>query len=122
MLSAAVKPNPNEAKNRWSQDWISWINNNILDFVIPMNYGVENDVFIDNLRRINKEVHDIDKVFMGIAIYNQDESNVAKKIILSKYSGFNQICLFSYNSLRKDNIDFKVITYEYLNNKFIIED
>ena len=49
MLSAAVKPNPNEAKNRWSQDWISWINNNILDFVIPMNYGVENDFFIDDI-------------------------------------------------------------------------
>jgi len=122
LLSAAVKPNPNEAKNRWSQDWISWINNNILDFVIPMNYGLDNHLFIDNLRRINKEILNIDKVVMGIAIYNQDEAAVAKKIILSKYSGFNKICLFSYNSLRKNNIDFNLIRYEYLNNKFIIED
>jgi len=122
LLSAAVKPNPREAKNRWSQDWIRWINEDILDFVVPMNYGIESHLFIDNLRRINEEILNIDKVIMGIAIYNQDEAAIAQKIILSKYSGFNNICLFSYNSLRDNKIDLNLVRYEYLNNKFIIED
>ena len=122
LISAAVKPNPREAKNKWSQDWISWINQDILDFVIPMNYGIDSHLFIDNLRRIKEEILNIDKVIMGIAIYNQDEAAIAQKIILSKYSGFNNICLFSYNLLRGDKIDLNLVKYEYLNNKFIIED
>ena len=122
MLSAAVKPNPHEAKNKWSQDWISWINNNILDFVIPMNYGIDNDLFLDNLRKINKVIIDLDKIVVGISTYNQDEAEISKKIILSKYSGYSNICLFSYTSFKNNDIDFNLVRYEYLNNKFSIEE
>ena len=38
-----------EAKNRWSQDWVKWINDGILDFIIPMNYTIDEEIFIDNI-------------------------------------------------------------------------
>jgi len=121
-LSAAVKPNPFEAKNRWSQDWVKWINDEILDFVIPMNYVVDEEIFIDNIRKISSQINNKDKVLMGIAIYNQPISMISKKIILSRYSGYSKICLFSYNSIRNNNFDLASLKYEYLNNKFLIED
>ena len=122
LLSAAVKPNPFEAKNRWSQDWVEWINDEILDFVIPMNYAADEEIFIDNIRKISSQINNKDKVLMGIAIYNQSIPMIAKKIILSKYSGYSKICLFSYNSIRNNNFDLASLKYEYLNNKYLIED
>ena len=53
---------------------------------------------------------------------NQPIPMIAKKIILSKYSGYSKICLFSYNSIRNNNFDLASLKYEYLNNKFLIED
>ena len=41
LISAAVKSNPIESKNRWFQDWILWLQNDVVDFVIPMNYAVD---------------------------------------------------------------------------------
>ena len=121
LVSAAVKPNPIEAKNRWHQDWIYWIKNDLLDFAIPMNYMSNNSTFINNLRKINSKV-EADKIIVGIPLYNQDENMIAKKIILSKYSGYSKICLFSYNSMNNNNINLDLIKYEYLNNKYMIED
>ena len=37
-LSAAVKPDILEAKYRWYQDWQSWIEEDIIDYCVIMNY------------------------------------------------------------------------------------
>ena len=122
MISAAVKTNPIEAKNRWYQDWNKWIRDDLLDFVIPMNYTTDNSTFIDNLRKIKSIIPFNDKIIIGIALHNQNESGIAQKIIFSKYCGYTRICLFSYNSIRNNSIDLSLIKYEYLKNKYMIED
>ena len=122
IISAAVKPNPIEAKNRWYQDWNKWVRDDILDFVIPMNYTTDNSTFIDNLKKIKSNIQSDDKIVIGIALYNQNENRIAQKIILSKYSGYSKICLFSYTSIRNNSINLGLIKYEYLKNKYIIED
>ena len=122
LLSAAVKPNPLEAKNRWSQDWVKWINDGILDFIIPMNYTKDEKIFIDNIKKISTQINNKDKVLMGIAIYNQSIPMISRKIILSKYSGYSKICLFSYSTIINGDFDLASLKYEYLNNKYLIED
>ena len=122
LLSAAVKPNPFEAKNRWSQDWVKWINDGILDFIIPMNYTIDEEIFIDNIRKISSQINNKNKILMGIAIYNQSISMISKKIILSKYSGYSKICLFSYSTITNNDFELASLKYEYLNNKYLIED
>ena len=87
-----------------------------------MNYTTDNSTFIDNLRKIKSIIPFNDKIIIGIALHNQNESRVAEKIILSKYSGYSKICLFSYNSIRNNSIDLGLIKYEYLKNKYMIED
>ena len=107
-LSAAVKSDLLQSKSRWYQDWSYWIENNILDFVVVMNYAASNDEFINKMRIINENIFTDNlnkKIIMGISLYNQGQSSVADKIILTNLSGYDRICFFSYNSIKnKSNI------------------
>ena len=101
-LSAAVKPNPKISKKKWSQDWKTWINKELLDFVVVMNYHEDKTNFNLNIESIKKEIKKIDKIIMGISIWNQESSDVKVKINKSKENKFKGISLFSYES-QKDN-------------------
>mgnify|MGYP001495510264 CR=1 FL=1 len=107
-LSAAVKSDLLQSKSRWYQDWSYWIENNILDFVVVMNYAASNDEFINKMRIIDENIFTDNlnkKIIMGISLYNQNQSSVADKIILTNLSGYDRICFFSYNSIKnKKNI------------------
>ena len=107
-LSAAVKSDLLQSKSRWYQDWSYWIENNILDFVVVMNYAASNDEFINKMRIIDENIFTDNlnkKIIMGISLYNQNQSSVADKIILTNLSGYDRICFFSYNSIKnKSNI------------------
>ncbi|MFQ6610558.1 MAG: glycoside hydrolase family 10 protein [Fidelibacterota bacterium] len=114
-LSAAVKPNPEKAKNRWSQDWATWVTTGLLDFAVPMNYTKENQEFTHNLEDI-KNIISADKqpnIMMGIATYNRDTRSVVDKIILSRMNGYQSISLFSYNS-HKNNLDWFIPVFDAL--------
>tara|TARA_Y100001970_G_scaffold257393_1_gene336045 strand:+ start:979 stop:2049 length:1071 start_codon:yes stop_codon:yes gene_type:complete len=121
MTSAAVKSNPIEARERWFQDWIHWVNEDMIDFVIPMNYSSDNNIFFQRINAISDNILNYEeKVIMGISMYNQDESSITDKILLSTLSGYNQICFFSYNSLKQRNINFKLIKNDYNQRKYLL--
>ena len=103
-VSAAVKTNPLISKKKWSQDWKFWIDNNLVDFVVTMNYDPSFSNFNKNIESIRKEVNkiDFDKIIMGIAVYNQDALDVSDKIYLSYIYNFKGISLFPYDS-KKDS-------------------
>ena len=51
-----------------------------------MNYTSKNNEFINRMKIINENlvINNLDKkIVMGISLYNQDESSVADKIILT---------------------------------------
>ena len=124
LISAAVKSNILESKNRWYQDWKYWIENNIIDFVVPMNYAINKNEFIDNIKIINKNIlidQINDKIIMGISIYNQDELNIAEKVLLTNLSGYNKICFFSYNSIKNNSINLNSIKTIYNKKKHFME-
>ena len=104
-ISAAVKADPILSKKKWSQDWEDWIDREILDFVVVMNYSPDMINFNHNIESIKQEFekNQFDKIIMGIAIYNQDFSNVSDKIYLSYLYNFKGISLFSYDN-KKDDI------------------
>ena len=103
-ISAAVKADPIISKKKWSQDWEDWINREILDFVVVMNYSPNMINFNHNIESIKQrfEKNQFDKIIMGIAIYNQDFSNVSDKIYLSYLYNFKGISLFSYDNKKDD--------------------
>lgn len=122
LISAAVKSNPIESKNRWFQDWAKWIEDDIVDFVIPMNYAVDSRTFMNNIKNIKTSVDNNEKVVMGISLYNQDEKNISEKILLAKYGGYDKICLFSYETIKNNNINLESVKYEYLKKTYMFKD
>ena len=106
-LSAAVKPNLLEARNRWNQDWGRWVQDGYIDFVVPMNYYKEIRHFNNSVQimKSNLYAEDIDQIIMGVATYNQDAQSAADKILLSRLNGFKGVSIFSYDS-HKNNLEW----------------
>ncbi len=106
-LSAAVKPNLVDAKYRWYQEWDKWIEEGIIDFVVPMNYYKEIRDFNNSVQIIKSNLtpDDLSMVIMGVSTYNQDAQSAADKILLSRLNGFQGISVFSWDS-HKNNLDW----------------
>ena len=122
-ISVAVKPNLLEAKFRWHQNWQDWLEKDLVDFVVPMNYTSEIRPFMTNIQIMKNNLNEslLSKVVMGIATYNQNSDSVLDKIFISNLNGFNQISLFSYES-HKDSIDWFNPIIESINQQPILED
>jgi len=97
-LSVAVKPDPVKAKHRYFQDWMKWLNENLCDFVVAMNYNTDKNEF----NRILKQLSDIaakKNIMIGISTYNQKVEAVLERIDLVRAERFAGFALFSYNHL-----------------------
>tara|TARA_X000001036_G_scaffold252574_1_gene235081 strand:- start:19328 stop:20509 length:1182 start_codon:yes stop_codon:yes gene_type:complete len=118
-ISAAVKPNLVEAKVRWHQNWQDWLERDLVDFVVPMNYSSDLITFMTNIKIMKNSINDIyiNKIIMGVAAYNQDAESVVDKMFLTRLNGFNGISIFSYG-VHKDNLDWFNPVLESLNNKY----
>jgi uncharacterized lipoprotein YddW (UPF0748 family) len=106
-LSAAVKPNIIIARERWFQDWQSWLEKGIIDFVVPMNYFPEIKDFNMSVQimKNNLSRKELNRVYMGISTYNQDAQSAADKVLMSRLNGFHAVSIFSYDS-HKHNLDW----------------
>tara|TARA_B100000029_G_C17543236_1_gene947479 strand:+ start:571 stop:1794 length:1224 start_codon:yes stop_codon:yes gene_type:complete len=106
-LSAAVKPNIIESKYRWSQDWISWIKEDIVDFVVIMNYEENINKFNLNNTLITNRLsnNELSKVYVGVSTYNQSVQDASDKILLSRLNGFENFSIFNYD-LQKDTTNW----------------
>ena len=118
VLSAAVKPNLLEARDRWYQDWGKWIQEGMINFVVPMNYFPAIRDYNNSIQimKANLRPQDIEFIIMGISTYNQDSQSAADKILLARLNGFNGISIFSYDS-HKNNLEwFRPITKTFGTN------
>ena len=97
-LSVAVKPDPNLARRDFGQNWRLWLNRDIVDYVVIMNYATDHYDFIKSLNIINKEF-DSKNVYCGIALYNKNINTIIDQIKSAKKLGFDKIVLFSYDSI-----------------------
>ena len=113
-VSAAVKPDMLEAKYRWFQDWESWIEEDIIDFCVIMNYYDDFDKYNSINRIINSRNLDKDKISIGISVYNQNQTIISNKILLSRMEGFNKFSIFPYNIV-KDTTNWYNPIYNTLN-------
>lgn len=95
-LSAAVFADRDAARNRVFQDWTDWVMNDFVDFVVPMNYVTNHGTFEKRVYEMKKHVP-LNRVLMGVAIYNQEFSWAAKKVGLVRSMDLMGYCLFSYD-------------------------
>ena len=99
-LSAAVKPDPSEARNHFYQDWEKWLKLGYLDFAVPMNYTANAEHFEEIVRNIDPLIGK-EKIWMGIGVYNQGRYEALTKIMISYSNGFDRLVFFSYKTLSR---------------------
>ncbi len=103
IISAAVKPNIFNAKLTFAQEWDLWLSAGYIDWAVPMNYNTDNNDFVQNMHiikdNIPRKFHD--KIIVGISTYNQSPKSAGKKINRLKRMSFNNISIFSYNTIVK---------------------
>ena len=106
-LSAAVKPNIIDAKYRWYQEWDKWVQEGIIDFVVPMNYFKEIRDFNNSIQimKSNLVQEELEMVVIGVSTFNQDAQSAADKILLARLNGFKGVSIFSWDS-HKNNLDW----------------
>ncbi len=101
LLSAAVKPDPEEARRYFYQDWTDWLKQDWLDFVVLMNYSRDTDQF----ERILKKVSSLPRredLWIGIGVYNQNQYDALTKTLLTLNNRFQKIVFFSYDTFQKN--------------------
>ncbi len=100
-LSAAVKPSGIEAYYEFGQDWIEWLNSDIVDFVVSMSYFPDDNIIREKLKDSLVEV-DPKKIIGGIGLYKIDPGSAARQIGLMRSLGLAGFSLFSYSSILED--------------------
>ncbi len=97
LLSAAVKPDPIEAKHYFYQDWEKWLKLEYLDFAVPMNYSKDAEIFEQSIKKIDPLIAK-EKIWMGIGVYNQGRYEALTKILVTFTNGYDRLVFFSYKS------------------------
>ncbi len=110
IVSAAVKPDITIAHWDFYQHWDRWVKEKWLTYAVPMNYTPDVALFQN---RINDYLEKLppERYLVGIALYNQGEPEIIRKLARVeslKNAGF---VLFSYSQIKKQH---KV--QEYLKN------
>jgi len=98
IISAAVKPNLNNARNTFGQEWDVWLAGGYIDWAVPMNYSMNLSTFDKNIQIMKQSLPKkyIARVIMGIATYNQNANSAGKKIYHTGINDFSGISIFSY--------------------------
>ena len=114
ILSAAVKPNPGDARSRYYQAWDQWLEEGLIDYAVPMNYAIELKDFAREIENIHNVVPQKywSGIIMGVAAYNQDAEATRDKIKFSRVTGLTGVAVFSYDAHKAEPILFAPIGKE----------
>ena len=98
-LSVAVKPHFINAKYRYYQDWYSWLQEGIIDYVVVKNHTPDIQNFILNNKLILDHLsnEDIYKIVIDLLVENENLDLIKDKIILSRLEGFSNFSINKYN-------------------------
>jgi uncharacterized lipoprotein YddW (UPF0748 family) len=99
LVSAAVKPDYQVARDEYEQDWASWLNAGYLDFVCLMAYGKNIE---PALRKNLTVINDPDRMIVGLGAYTLSPGMIADQVRFVNRSPYGGVCLFSYEEIKKD--------------------
>lgn len=100
-LSAAVFPNPAEAKSSKLQDWLSWVQQGLVDYVSPMVYSTDAVWVGTTARAVAKKVPDPSVLVPGIAPFlGLGTEGLLDQIDAVRASGARGVAMFALHSLK----------------------
>jgi uncharacterized lipoprotein YddW (UPF0748 family) len=102
LLGADVFPNPETAKILIGQDWESWSHSGLIDFICPMFYTNNLDLFREYTARAVKIAGNGYKVYPGIGVHTSHnkitKELLVKEIEILREEGAEGLAIFSGNS------------------------
>lgn len=105
-LSVAVKPDYLTARNEYYQDWLNWLNSNLVDFVCLMAYTKNIEGILNKTRKVIKEPH---RVMIGLGLYCLSPAVIEKQVKLVDKTPFSGVVFFSYEELKKNQEYLKAL-------------
>jgi len=116
VISAAVKADLSMAHLNYYQEWDKWLKERWIDWAIPMNYTADNVTFITRIRDMfNNGL--MDKLWMGVSLYNQTEYSAMDKIRTVRGLSLTGFVLFSYKQFQQNKRLRNLYMYEVTNNR-----
>ncbi len=104
-LSAAVIANPDNAIERFSQNWFTWLENEYIDLVFPMAYTTSNAGLNGMYQVYPKNFQS--KIVPGLRAWSPNNSypvaHINDKIDITLKYDFAGIAFFSYSGMVKNN-------------------
>ncbi|HSW31474.1 MAG TPA: family 10 glycosylhydrolase [Longimicrobiales bacterium] len=97
VVSAAVFANVDDAYSARFQDWRAWLDQGIVDVVVPMAYTPQNGLFAVQIREAAVSAGRRDRVWAGIGAYQNGLAGTLDKIDLARREGVGGLVLFSYD-------------------------
>lgn len=105
-LSAAVKPDPDEARLAFGQDWPSWLGNGWIDFVVLMDYSPDTKVVL-NLAQKAWRYRGRGDIYVGLGAWRDSPEGIVEKALKLRAQGLKNIVLFSYDGLSERKISLE---------------
>lgn len=98
-LSAAVKPDVDQAYEEFGQAWPEWVNTGLVDFVVPMMYAPQTAAVLQQTLRVQALVPP-SKLCAGLGLFDRPLSSALDKIQSLRDAGVLGFALFSYSDLK----------------------
>lgn len=97
LLTTAVWPDPDHARNHKLQDWSRWLREGVIDAVCPMMYTNRGAEFDRQLQRLTEQP--AGGVWPGIGAYRIDAPEAVRRVERARALGFGGVLLYSYDSM-----------------------
>jgi len=105
-LSAAVKPDPDEARLGFGQDWPTWLANGWLDFAVLMDYSPETKTVV-RLAQKALRCRGRGQIYVGLGAWRDSPQGIVDKAAQVRKLGADGVVLFSYDGLMERKVDLE---------------
>lgn len=97
LVSAAVFPDVEDAFGSRFQDWRRWLDEGVVDVVVPMAYTPSSPRFREQVHEAAVSARGRGRVWAGIGAYLNGYDGTLEKIDIARAEGVGGIILFSYD-------------------------
>ena len=98
VVSAALVPNPKEARVKRYQDWWSWLADGVLDVAVPMAYTTDREQFGAWVEEARISVGERERVWVGVGAYKNPVNETLRQIEDARARGVGGVVVFAYDS------------------------
>jgi len=96
LVTAAVRPDPEEARRDRFQDWASWLQAWVLDAAVLMAYTEKEELFRRWIETATERLGG-ERIWAGVGLYKTTARGSVEQIRVARARGVRGISLFSYD-------------------------